>query len=489
MAQQNSIQFRGILLLLLFNALTGAFIYYGGEAYQRIGLAGLGSAQYLLGYILGIIQFLALAVLSQRLVQYVLLDWLLSSTIGTSPPRLLYQLSSFFIYALACAAIAGIIFKQDLTVILAASGALGVVIGLALQSLILDIFAGLAINLDRTIKIGDYIQLHKAGDETIEGKIEEISWRTMTVIDANRNYIILPNWVVSSSTITNFSSPEPCFYTTVSITLDSRIPVERATRILMAAAVDASNIFNRAEQSVAPTITVGEIIHIPKSIKYEISIHSTFETNDTVSHLVQKSIIKHLDIAGVRTTRLHIPSQKHLIYLLGSTVIFNGLTEAELQALIIQDNIYTVVPEQTIVLGGEVASSMFLVLEGLLCSEVKQKIGMKPLPAKILQPGYLICGKRVLTGDVYETTVMSKTHSLVLEIDYDALKQLFTAYPQAAHKIAHHTAKLLKQDQGDKGHWQVQETDLEAEILRYLQNVFALKITINHNETIKKSNI
>jgi len=470
---QQSFKIRGILILLFINVITGIFIYYGGDAYHKIGLAGLGTAQTVLGYILGIIQFVVLAILVQRLVESVLLNWLLASTLGSTPPRLLHQLSAFFIYILAFAAIIGVVFKKDLTVILAASGAFGVVIGLALKSLILDIFAGLAINLDQTIKIGNFIKLHKAGDQTIEGRVEEVSWRTMRIIDLNDNTIILPNRIVSSSTITNFSNPNPTFAISIYVTLDSRVPVERAIRILKAAAIEASMSSNFLKD-LSPFILVKEIIHVPKSVKYNVVVYPTFETRGKAYNFVQQYIIKHLDIAGIRPTKLAMPEESHIIYLLQSTKIFNGLSDKELQALLIKENIHLVEPNKSIILGGEVATSMFLILEGLLAAEVKRKIGMKPLPDKSLSPGHLVGGKRMVMGDVYATTVMSKTESLLLEINHHALENLFTTYPQTAQHIARNTAKLLSQEEENSGHWQVQEADLEAEILRNLKNMFAL---------------
>jgi len=219
--------------------IIGGLIFYGGDAYQAIGLAGIGTAHLVFGYVLGISQFLILAVLLQRLTQYVVLDWFVASTIGSQPPRLLGQLSSFFIYLMAFTAIVGVVFKKDLTFVLAASGAAGIVIGMALRNLILDIFAGLALNLDRTIRIGHNIELHRIGDRTIEGKVTEISWRTTQLIDINYNTVIIPNRLVSASTITNFSLPQPFLEIAIPVILDGEIPVDRAMRILRAATVEA----------------------------------------------------------------------------------------------------------------------------------------------------------------------------------------------------------------------------------------------------------
>ncbi|BAP56484.1 transmembrane transporter [Thioploca ingrica] len=451
----------------------GLVIYYGGEAYQTIGLTGLGTARFVLGYLLGIILFLTLAVLLQRLVQYLLLDWLVASTIGSSPPRLLAQLSAFFIYLLAFTAIVGVVFKKDLTVVLAASGAAGIVVGMALQNLILDVFAGLATNLDRVVKIGDNIQLHRSGDQIIEGTVEEISWRTMRILDLYSNTVIVPNRLVSSSVITNFSSPQPFSETGIIVTLDSKIPVNRAIRVLQAAATEVSALFT-PPGAPAPSVLVSEILHLPKSVKYRISLYPAFTARAYARHLVQQRILHHLSFAGIRPAWQNEPEVAHLARLLGKTQLFVGLAEIDLQFLATHANLKLIEPETIVVQGGEVAMAMFLVVEGLLSAEVRRKIGTKPLPPEVLPPGSLVGGMAMLMGDVYEATVSSQTVSLMVEINYELLEKLFKQQPQAAHLLAQSATQLIHQKSAlSPNYWLTEEADLSAEIFRNLKRSFA----------------
>ena len=55
----------------------------------------------------------------------------------------------------------------------------GLVLGLALKNMILDVFVGLAINIDRPYKIGDWIEVHNVGSEGyLRGQVLETNWRT-----------------------------------------------------------------------------------------------------------------------------------------------------------------------------------------------------------------------------------------------------------------------------------------------------------------------
>lgn len=478
-----------LLIPFLVSVILGVAIYYGGEAYQGIGLAGIGTIRLILGYLLGIGEFLILATLLQRLVQYVVLDWLVASTLGSPAPRLLSQLSAFVIYLLAITAIIGVVFKKDLTVVLAASGAAGIVIGMALQGLILDVFSGLAINLDRAIRIGDNIRLHGSGDSIIEGKVEEISWRTTRILDRFCNVVILPNRAMAAATVTNFSLPQPFLETSVTVTLDVAVPADRALRILQAAAVEASGQFSPVV-APSPSVVVKEITH--EGVQYAVFIYPSFETRPRGRHLVQQAILRHLSCAGLRPAWLknervkgernpqisNQPDATQLAKLIGATALFQDLEEADRQLLA------TLVPLRYLPAGlfvvhaGEVATSMFLVIEGLLSAETTRRgPGGKPIAAQSLGPGSLIGGEVMLLGDAYELTVRTRTMVLVCEIDYELLGQLLTHQPQVAQQLSRRVAKQMidkiAHEETGQQQWQLSEADLAVEVLGNLKRSFA----------------
>ncbi len=464
---------RGIIIPLLLSTLFGGLIYYGGDAYQAIGLAGIGTARMVLGYLLGIGTFLTLAVLLQRLVQYVFLDWIIASAIGSQPPRLLSQLSAFFVYLLAFTAIVGVVFKQDLTVVLAASGAMGIVVGLALQSLILDIFAGLALNLDRIIKLGDNVQLHKIGDQTIEGKVVEISWRTMQIVDVYQNTVVIPNRSVSSATITNFSSPKPLLGTIIPVILDSKVPVDRAMRILKAATIEALAIISPLSEVLEPTILVSEILHTPRAVKYGIYIFVPFEKRARSRNLIQQQVLKHLSFAGIRAAQQELPNTEHLVTLIALTDLFSGMDEISVHWMAKHAHLKKVDANKSITQRGEIAEVIFLVIEGLLTAENRHRIGAKPSSPTILGPGSLIGGTAMLMNDVYEATVLSKTACLLFEIDFHLLESVLMQYPKVVDIIVHNISQLIMaKDAMSNQQWQMQEEDMIAEVLRNLKRRF-----------------
>ena len=74
-------------------------------------------------------------------------------------PNLLKQGVNVMVYMAALFIVLKLVFQVSIGGLLTATGVLGVVVGLALKEIISDIFAGIIISLDRTVKIGDWVKL------------------------------------------------------------------------------------------------------------------------------------------------------------------------------------------------------------------------------------------------------------------------------------------------------------------------------------------
>jgi small conductance mechanosensitive channel len=80
------------------------------------------------------------------------------------------------------------LYKIKLTAILTGFGIIGIIIGLASQTIITDFFAGIALILDRFFYIGDRI---KTGE--IEGEVIDITLRRTYIKDDNGYIHSIPN--------------------------------------------------------------------------------------------------------------------------------------------------------------------------------------------------------------------------------------------------------------------------------------------------------
>ena len=88
----------------------------------------------------------------------------------------------------------------DVTAVFAASAALLVGVGIALQTLIQDIFSGISILADQTVHVGDVIQV----DGQV-GKVENIMLRTTRAVTRDNKVLIIPNHKFLTSILHNWT--------------------------------------------------------------------------------------------------------------------------------------------------------------------------------------------------------------------------------------------------------------------------------------------
>ncbi len=473
-----------LLLPLVGCCLLGGALYLEGSAYQVAGAEALESSWRMLGYALSIGLILSLATLLQRLVQYVVLDGLVAGALGTPVPRLLSQLSGLLIFLLAFGAIAGFVFKQDLTVLWAASGVAGVVLGMALRELLLDIFTGLALNLDRPVKIGDHVRLHKAGDQPIQGRITEISWRSTRLKDDDGNLVIVPNSRIASSTITNHSMPQNWLEFMVPLHLDASVPTDRALRILEAAVIEASLAFATAE-APPPYIRVRAITL--NGIEYGVYFNPPVEKRYRARSVVLQHVLLHLDRAGLRpswpkaeraegdptATAWRSVEADDIARLLATTAPLSALAEEDRAVLAAAIRQRCLPAGLTLVQAGETAVAFHLVIEGLLITEPargrKKEDGTAAPTAAPLGPGRLVGVEALLLGTVHGETVRCRTDALVGEVTMDTLRILLDRHPEAAETLSRAAAALMTQDTGTSRGSFAGEADLAADMLSHLR--------------------
>ncbi len=88
----------------------------------------------------------------------------------------------------------------NITAIFAASAALMIGIGLALQTLFQDIISGVFILIDQTVHVGDIIEI----DGKI-GRVEEIKLRTTRAVTRDNRVLIIPNHLYLENSLYNWT--------------------------------------------------------------------------------------------------------------------------------------------------------------------------------------------------------------------------------------------------------------------------------------------
>ena len=137
--------------------------------------------------------------------------------------RLFADLASAFVYVIAFVGIIETVFKQPIAGILATSGVLAIVLGLALQNTLSDVFSGLAINIEHPFRTGDWITLPGG----VEGEVMEINWRATRIRSAANDLVVVPNSVIAKIIVTNHRPLNSAHLATIDIEIDHRIAPQR----------------------------------------------------------------------------------------------------------------------------------------------------------------------------------------------------------------------------------------------------------------------
>ena len=138
---------------------------------------------------------------------------------------------------------------------LVAGGALGgIVIGIALQDTLSNVFAGFFLNIDRPIKIGDFIRL----DTNQEGYVEDVGWRYSRVRLIGNNLLIIPNNKLSQSIITNFSLPSQAINVSVACNISYDSDLERVESIAEEVALRVQGSIDGEEGNWKPHVRFKE---------------------------------------------------------------------------------------------------------------------------------------------------------------------------------------------------------------------------------------
>ena len=119
-------------------------------------------------------------------------------------------------------------FGINLTGIFAASAALLVGVGLALQTFFQDIISGILILADQTVHVGDTIEI----DGKV-GRVENIKIRTTRAVTFDNKVLIIPNHKYLTSTLFNWTENGTILRGSVSVGVSYDSDVEKVKEILL----------------------------------------------------------------------------------------------------------------------------------------------------------------------------------------------------------------------------------------------------------------
>lgn len=133
----------------------------------------------------------------------------------------------------------------NVTAIFAASAALLIGVGLALQTFFQDIISGIFIIIDQSVHVGDVIEL----DGKV-GRVEEIKLRTTRAVTIDNRVLIIPNHKYLTNSLFNWTQNGTITRESITIGVAYESDVSLVKKLLLQAAIEHPKVLKKPEPSV-----------------------------------------------------------------------------------------------------------------------------------------------------------------------------------------------------------------------------------------------
>ncbi|MFA7066229.1 MAG: mechanosensitive ion channel domain-containing protein, partial [Dysgonamonadaceae bacterium] len=191
----------------------------------------------LISFIIFITVVVAVIVILKRLIYR-------SKKLNTAEKFSINKLSRYVIVLLAF--IIGLrILGFDITVLLAGYAAVLLGLGFGLQHIFNDFISGIILLLDGSLKVDDIVEVN----ERIY-RVEEINFRTTTVLGRDENYVILPNSELTGNRVVNWTYNQKSSRFQVDIGVDYATDVLELMEILKSVAKGNQRVLEKPEPFV-----------------------------------------------------------------------------------------------------------------------------------------------------------------------------------------------------------------------------------------------
>jgi small-conductance mechanosensitive channel len=354
----------------------------------------------------------------------------ISSLIKTVLSIVVYILAFFIIFQTQYPGI-------NLGAIFTGSAILGVVVGLALQETLGNLFAGIALQADQPFQVGDVVNITNRG----VGVVETVSWRGVKIRTFQNKLLIISNAVLGKESIEvapkdNLNARLVFFNTNYSVS-----PARTAHLVR-----EAIRLAENVSHKMRPIVRIRELGEngIDWEVKYWLDNYAKYNDSDAI---VRRNIwyaFQREKVAFAFPTRtLHIEPKAGEITVeekinknaerLNNVPIFAPLSDDETERLAHAAKTRIFAPGEPIVRAGQEGKSMFVIVRGQVDVEVTENGSQRTI--NTLGENDFFGEMSLLTGAVRTATVIATEETEVLRIEKAALKPIFESNPELVETI------------------------------------------------------
>ena len=192
----------------------------------------------------------------------------------------------------------------NISPILVGSSAVLVGIGLGLQNLFLDFISGVIILLDKSINVGDVLDMNG-----VMGRVEQINIRTTKILTTDGKTIVFPNSYLTKEKLTNYSYHNAANAFFIDIGVDYKTDMKTVEILLVEAAKENPDISKERE----PYIRLNDFADSSLNLRLYFFSDDPFHISHTKSE-IRKSILEKFRANNIiipfPTTTIDFPAYK-----------------------------------------------------------------------------------------------------------------------------------------------------------------------------------
>ena len=403
-----------------------------------------------------------------RFVDGILIGWHMHRRREYPLPKVLHSLIMAVFYLGVLFLILNGTLGINITPFLATSAILTMILGLAFQGVLSNILAGMSLHFTKSFSKNDWIQV---GDH--EGMVLDTNWRETRMFDRYSNIIVLPNDVVASEKITNFSHPDKKSALTIPVKASYDAPPSEVLEALLEAAKDVPEVM----ESPPPEAYVLEyddfgISYVVKfwikhfARKYPImtevgrliwykfkrrNIDIPIPVSDKLSEVIQSLGPREI-LPGILTEE-----ERNFHDLMRSSFLRYQEGEKKGELLVPEEEIKTFAsfvvrhryaPGEYVFKQGEGGESCFILASGKIKGEIAyEETGKKYKSEFSVEPGGIFGEMSLFTGMPRTATGIVEVESELLEINTTSFSRLLGSNPELADVMADLVSKRNQKNQ------------------------------------------
>jgi small-conductance mechanosensitive channel/CRP-like cAMP-binding protein len=309
--------------------------------------------------------------------------------------------------------------------LVATSGVVAIVLGLALQNTLADVFSGIAVDIEAPFQVGDRVSL----GNNIEGQVVEMNWRSIRIQTDGADIAIVPNSVVAKLEIVNRSVPNRNRAVSVQLWCPARADPDRVVEVLQ----DATLLCPPILDTPVPSATLTRMG--PRWNNYTIAFSvPDSQLVGTAKSLLLRHARRQLYHARLLTrsrARSGEPDDNsvHAILptwqILSEIMLFECLPRAQLEELAQHVVTRVLEPAEFLFKQGTSDATLYIVAAGIL--EITQTSGEVSTHLGNLGAGDYIGEISLLTGAPHAATARARTNCYIHHLSRDAVAPLLAA--------------------------------------------------------------